>query len=75
MTNDLIATVLLFLFGQLMTGAAIWGAIRSDIRNMIIRMNDFKADLTKADEATSHAHKRIDDILTGHSHSREGNGR
>ena len=74
MSNDLIITIVLFLFGQLVTGAAIWGAIRSDIRNMMIRMGDFKDDIKEAREATSHAHRRIDDLLNGHSHSRETNG-
>ncbi|MCR4331729.1 MAG: hypothetical protein NUV34_03345 [Sulfuricaulis sp.] len=69
------SNVLLFILGQIVTGAAIWGAIRADIRNMMVRMNDIKADLKEAKEATNHAHKRIDDILNGHSHSREGNGR
>ena len=69
MSNDLIITVVLFLFGQLVTGAAIWGAIRSDIRNMMIRMNDIK-------ESSDHAHKRIDDIFTGaaYAHRRDTNG-
>lgn len=60
--------ILLFLAGQLFTGAAIWGAIRADIRNMMVRMNDIKG-------SADHAHKRIDDILNGHSHNRENNER
>ncbi|MGP1665727.1 MAG: hypothetical protein ACTS5I_07445 [Rhodanobacter sp.] len=58
-------SILLFLFGQIVTGAAIWGAIRSDIRNMVIRMNDIKA-------TSDYAHKRIDDMLS-YTHYRESN--
>jgi hypothetical protein len=58
--------VLLFLFGQIITGAAIWGAIRADIRNMVTRMNDIK-------DAADHAHRRIDDLLS-REHGRATNG-
>lgn len=61
-------SILLFLLGQLVTGAAIWGAIRADIRNMMVRMGDIKV-------AVDHAHRRIDDIMKEHLHHREGNGR
>ena len=45
--------VMLFLVGQLITSAAIWGAIRADIKAMHQRMDDVKK---VADEA----HQRID---------------
>ena len=45
--------VLLFILGQVVTGAAIWGAIRADIRNMHVRIDDIKK---VADEA----HQRLD---------------
>lgn len=62
MENNLI----LFLLGQAITGAAIWGAIRADIRNIHLRMTDIKT-------ASDHAHRRIDDMLS-RSHSRDSNG-
>ena len=43
----------LFLLGQVVTGAAIWGAIRADIRNMASRIADIKI-------AADKAHERID---------------
>ena len=49
-------TVLMWLVGQIIAGAAIWGGIRVDIRNIHARMNDIK---NIADEA----HKRIDRML------------
>ena len=45
--------VMLFLVGQLITSAAIWGAIRADIRAMHQRLDDIKKT---ADEA----HQRMD---------------
>ena len=44
---------ILFLLGQIITGAAIWGAIRADIRNIHKRLDDFK---TSIDDA----HHRLD---------------
>ena len=46
-------SIVIFLVGQLVTGAAIWGAIRADIRNMHARIDDIKA-------RTDHAHARMD---------------
>lgn len=46
-------SILLFLLGQIITGAAVWGAIRADIRNMHARIDDVK-------RATDTAHARID---------------
>lgn len=43
----------LFLIGQLITAAAVWGAIRADIRNMHVRIDDIK-------KAADDAHARID---------------
>ena len=45
--------VLLFILAQLITGAAIWGAIRADIRNMHLRLDDIK-------KSADYAHQRID---------------
>ena len=45
--------VLLFALGQLITGAAVWGAIRADIKNMHERIDRVQADAKEA-------HKRID---------------
>ena len=44
---------LLFIIGQIISAAAIWGAIRADIRNMHLRIDDIK-------KATDDAHQRID---------------
>ena len=49
-------SIVLFLVGQLITGAAIWGAIRADIRNMHKRIDDVKLTAEKA-------HQRIDSHL------------
>ena len=48
--------MLLFLLGQLITGAAIWGAIRADLKNMHQRIGEVKisADL---------AHERLNRFL------------
>ena len=48
--------VILFLLGQLLVAAGIWGGIRADIRNMHDKIKDAK---DTADEA----HERIDNIL------------
>lgn len=53
-----ITNILLFVAGQLVTGAAIWGAIRADIRNMITRIE-------RVEKAADDAHHRIDRILEG----------
>ena len=45
--------ILLFLFGQLVTAAAIWGGIRVEIKNLHSRIDGV---LKVADEA----HQRID---------------
>ena len=44
---------LLFILGQIVTGAAIWGGIRVDIRAMHTRMDDIK-------KAADDAHSRMD---------------
>ncbi len=44
---------LLFILGQVVTGAAIWGGIRVDIRAMHTRMDDIK-------KAADDAHARMD---------------
>lgn len=48
--------VLLWFGGQLILSAAIWGAIRSDIRNIHERIG-------RAEHSTSDAHSRIDRLL------------
>lgn len=48
--------VLLFLLGQLITGAAIWGAIRADLKNMHQRINEVKT-------STDNAHERLNRFL------------
>jgi hypothetical protein len=54
MGND----VLLQIAGILVTGGAIYGAIRSDIRNIHESIKDSRESITRA-------HDRIDNILTG----------
>ena len=46
----------LWLAGQFICGAAIWGGIRADIRSMHARMDDAHKNITEA-------HSRIDAIL------------
>lgn len=46
----------MFLVGQAVTAAAIWGAIRSDIRHLTTAV-------TEAKESSRRAHARIDDLL------------
>ena len=48
--------IALWFAGQLIVGAAIWGGIRMDIKNMHKRIDGI-------DEENHHAHRRIDDIL------------
>jgi len=58
-------TVLLFIIGQTITAAAIWGGIRVDIRAMHTRMNDIK-------RAADEAHSRMDRHLeNGRANHRE----
>ena len=45
--------VLLFILGQVITGAAIWGGIRVDIRSMHSR-------LERVEKSSDEAHQRID---------------
>lgn len=47
------SNVILWVFGQIVTGAAIWGAIRADIRNMHRRIDEIK-------QSADHAHMRMD---------------
>ena len=49
-------SIVIFLVGQIITGAAIWGAIRADIRNMHRRIDDIKQN-------ADHAHARVDRLL------------
>ncbi|CAB4172717.1 hypothetical protein UFOVP1470_30 [uncultured Caudovirales phage] len=48
--------ILIWLVGQVIVGAAIWGGIRADIRGMHLRMEH-------AEKSTAEAHQRIDKIL------------
>lgn len=48
---------MLWFAGQLVVGAAIWGGIRMDIKNLHKRVDC-------VDEGNHNAHKRIDDILS-----------
>ena len=48
-----IEQVLMWIGGQIIAGAAIWGGIRADLRNMHER-------ITQANENATSAHKRID---------------
>ena len=49
--------VMLWFMGQLIVGAAIWGGIRMDIKNMHKRIDALH-------ETAHDAHKRIDGILS-----------
>ena len=70
--------ILLFAIGQLVTGAAIWGGIRVDIKNMHALIASYREDMVRTQAEyrgdVARAHRRIDDILNGHGHSRETNG-
>lgn len=46
-------SIIIFVIAQLITGAAIWGAIRADIRNMHERLD-------RIGQSTKDAHQRID---------------
>jgi hypothetical protein len=48
--------ILLWLAGQLLVGAAIWGGIRADIRGMHARLEHTEKNVTEA-------HSRIDRLL------------
>ena len=58
MTFDM-QSVVMFIIGQLITGAAIWGGIRSDIKALHEKA---AAAMSAADKA----HERIDTLLTRH---------
>ena len=68
----------LFIIGQLVTGAAIWGGIRVDLKNMHLRLVEYHDDMVRTQSEhkadIQRAHRRIDDILNGHGHIRESNG-
>lgn len=49
------------LMGQLMAAAAVWGAIRADVKNL-------HEHVSEAKEAAKTAHQRIDGLLTGGRH-------
>jgi hypothetical protein len=49
--------ILIWLTGQLVVGAAIWGGIRTDIKNIHKRID-------QTNESANHAHVRIDNILS-----------
>ncbi len=48
--------IFIFVVGQIIVAAAIWGGIRKDIKNIHER-------LTIQTNNINHAHKRIDDFL------------
>lgn len=48
--------ILLFILGQMITGAAIWGAIRADIKNIHARISEIR-------QTSNEAHQRIDRLL------------
>lgn len=54
MTQEL--EIITWIVGQIVVAAAIWGAIRADIRGMHQRLDDLK-------EAVDHAHARLDNHL------------
>lgn len=60
----LLNEIALFIIGQLVTGAAIWGGIRVDLKSMHARLDEYHVDV-------QHAHRRIDDILNGRESSRK----
>lgn len=61
-------TVLLWIAGQLLTAASIWGGIRSDIRNMRER-------IARVELSTDKAHKRLDlHLESGRKLEREREG-
>lgn len=51
-----VTEVLLFLGGQAIVAAAIWGGIRADIRGMHVRIEAVK-------EIANSAHRRLDDHM------------
>lgn len=59
------AEMVLFLIGQLIVGAGIWGGIRADIRNM-------HDQIRAAKEVAEHAHDRIDSIMGWNGNDRRG---
>lgn len=63
-TQMLLNQMLLFFLGQVITGAAIWGAIRADIRNMRANIKDVK-------DSTNQAHQRLDRMLERRAVERE----
>ena len=49
-------TLMLWIAGQFVTAAAIWGGIRADVKSLHER-------IARAELAADSAHKRIDDVL------------
>lgn len=49
-------TIIAFIIGQLVVGAAIWGGIRAEIRNIHGKVKDTA-------EGLRYAHERIDSIM------------
>lgn len=56
-----------FIAGQLLVAAAIWGGIRADIRNMHERLNQIK-------EVADSAHERIDALMTSWANTDQRRG-
>ena len=58
--------IVLFILGQLLVAAAIWGGIRVDIRNMHDKIKE-------ATESVRYAHERIDSIIGWNGNDRRHN--
>ena len=57
--------LLIWFAGQATIAAAIWGAIRADIKNIHLRMKDMH-------DGIDAAHERIDNVLLGMKGSKRG---
>ena len=54
--------LILWVVGQLVVGAAIWGGIRQDLKNLHARVSEIR-------ESLNEVHRRIDDAYTTHNNS------
>ncbi len=55
--------IILFIIGQLVVGAGIWGGIRAEIKNMHERIKS-------AEDRANYAHERIDSIYAWNGNDR-----
>ena len=68
MLENVSTDVLLFIMGQLIVGAAIWGGIRMDIKHMHRRIDKNENEIDKA-------HTRIDQLFQVYWQSLSSNPR